>query len=139
METIEQIKGGPPAKIVSTGTPVNFECRILSFEWGECDGSGDIRFSISLQEHRAVSVKASAVVTLSSLEGAGTTVDGNGVARTQPEQAAKTYTVKSGDCLSAIARKMTGSADWMALYNANRSGIGGNPNLIKRGQVITIP
>lgn len=138
VEIIEELRDGSPPQLVITGTPINFPCRVESFSWGEDDGTGDISFSISLKEHRAVKAMASAVVTLSSLD-SGTTVDGTGVARTQPEKQGTTYTVKKGDCLSAIARRMTGSASWKKLYEANKSVIGSNPNMIKPGQVLTIP
>lgn len=65
-------------------------------------------------------------------------MDETGVAREKPETKSQTYTVQKGDCLSAIARKLTGSADWKKLYEQNQSVIGGNPNLIKPGQVLTI-
>ena len=52
----------------------------------------------------------------------------------------KTYTVKSGDCLWNIAKKYYGNgAQYTKIYNANRGVIGGNPNLIYPGQVLTIP
>ena len=138
VETIEELRDGTPPKLIITDTPVNFPCRVESFSWGENDATGDINFSITLKEHRPVVVTASAVVTLSSLD-SGTTVDETGVARAQPEAQGKTYTVKKGDCLSAIARRMTGSASWQKLYEANKSVIGSNPNLIKPGQILTIP
>lgn len=54
--------------------------------------------------------------------------------------AAQTYTVVKGDCLWNIAKKFYGSgAKYTAIYDANRSAIGGNPNLIYPGQVLTIP
>lgn len=138
VEIIEELREGTPPQLVITGTPINFPCRIESFNWGEDDGTGDISFSITLKEHRAVKVTASSVVTLSSLA-SGTTVDATGVARTQPETQGTTYTVKKGDCLSAIARRMTGSASWQKLYEANKTVIGSNPNMIKPGQILTIP
>ena len=53
---------------------------------------------------------------------------------------ATTYTVKSGDCLSAIARSVYGDASkWTKIYEANKSVIGNNPNLIFPGQKYTIP
>lgn len=53
---------------------------------------------------------------------------------------AKSYTVKKGDCLSAIARQMYGDASqWKKIYEANKSVIGSNPNLIYPGQTYTIP
>ena len=52
---------------------------------------------------------------------------------------AKTYTVKAGDCLWAIAAKYYGNgADYTKIYNANTDKIS-NPNLIYPGQVLTLP
>lgn len=52
---------------------------------------------------------------------------------------AKTYTVKAGDTLWALAAKYYGSgAQYTKIYNANTDKIS-NPNLIYVGQVITIP
>lgn len=51
-----------------------------------------------------------------------------------------TYTVVSGDCLWKIAKQFYGDGSkWGTIYNANKSVIGGNPNLIYPGQVLTIP
>lgn len=49
----------------------------------------------------------------------------------------KKVTVKSGDTLSAIAR--ANGTTVAKLYAANKAVIGGNPNLIKPGQVLKIP
>jgi len=50
------------------------------------------------------------------------------------------YTVRPGDSLSAIAgRFYNNSALWSKIYSANRAKIGGNPNLIYAGTVLTIP
>ena len=52
---------------------------------------------------------------------------------------AKTYTVKAGDTLWALAAKYYGSgAQYTKIYNANTDKIS-NPNLIYVGQVLTIP
>ena len=54
--------------------------------------------------------------------------------------AAQTYTVVKGDCLWNIAKKFYGNGSkYSIIYNANKSVIGGNPNLIYPGQVLTIP
>jgi LysM repeat protein len=55
-----------------------------------------------------------------------------------PPSTARTYTVQSGDSLSGIAARF-GIGDWHTLYNANVRVIGSNPNLIRAGQVLTIP
>jgi nucleoid-associated protein YgaU len=56
-----------------------------------------------------------------------------------PASAAKTYTVKSGDTLSAIAKVQLGSAgDYMKIFDANRDQLS-DPDKIKPGQVLKIP
>lgn len=50
-----------------------------------------------------------------------------------------TYTVKSGDSLSAIAKREYGDAGkWKRIYEANRDTID-NPDLIHPGQELRIP
>ena len=52
---------------------------------------------------------------------------------------AQTYTVKSGDTLSKIAKEHLGDANaYMKIYEANRDQLK-NPDLIKPGQVLKIP
>ena len=49
------------------------------------------------------------------------------------------YTVQSGDTLSAIAKKFLGNAnDYMDIFNANRDQLT-DPDKIKPGQVLKIP
>lgn len=51
-----------------------------------------------------------------------------------------TYTVQSGDSLSKIAKNHYGDANsWKKIYEANKTTIGNNPDLIKPGQRLTIP
>jgi nucleoid-associated protein YgaU len=53
--------------------------------------------------------------------------------------AAKTYTVKSGDTLSKIAKEHLGNANsYMAIFEANRDQLS-DPDKIKPGQVLKIP
>ena len=53
---------------------------------------------------------------------------------------AQTYTVVKGDCLWNIAKKFYGNGSkYTLIYNANKDVVGGNPNLIYPGQVLTIP
>ena len=54
-------------------------------------------------------------------------------------QAARTYTVRTGDTLSGIAQHFYGHAsDWEWLYDINRAKIS-DPNLIYTGQVFSAP
>lgn len=53
--------------------------------------------------------------------------------------AARTYTVQSGDSLSAIAQSVYGDAGrWPEIFEANKDQIS-NPNLIHPGQELRIP
>jgi nucleoid-associated protein YgaU len=60
-----------------------------------------------------------------------------GSSSTAPE--VRTYTVKSGDSLSKIAKRLYGDAkQWPKIYEANRDQIE-NPDLIHPGQTFRIP
>lgn len=55
-------------------------------------------------------------------------------------KAPQSYTVMSGDCLWSIAKRFYGDGSkYTVIYDANRNVIGGNPNLIYPGQILTIP
>lgn len=52
----------------------------------------------------------------------------------------RTYIVKSGDSLSAIAQSEMGDAKrWPELYAANKDAVGKNPDLIHPGLELKIP
>ena len=117
-------------------------CTIEAFEWGENDGTGDIFYTISFKEYRNVVASKSNVSQESSGSGeSASQVAGanGGAARTEPKVSSRRYTVKKGDTLTSIAKRLTGSSNWRPIYNANRAVIGGNPNRIKVGQKLTIP
>jgi len=64
---------------------------------------------------------------------------GGGVATAAATAPAKTYTVKSGDTLSKIAKEYLGDSNaYMKIFEANRDQLK-NPDLIKPGQVLKIP
>lgn len=63
----------------------------------------------------------------------------SGSSTTAPAGGVQTYTVKSGDSLSKIAKRIYGDPDkWHRIYEANRDKIK-NPDLIHPGQQFTIP
>lgn len=143
VEKLEKILRGAPVKLVITGTPVNFPVRLTSFEWKEDDGTGDIAFSVTFQEHRSIPVQVSSVVAdggkgeaeNSSVAGAEILISRDAMHAVS----ASTYTVVRGDTLTAIARRLTGKSDWRALYEENRDQIGGNPNQIEAGMILRVP
>jgi len=64
---------------------------------------------------------------------------GAGAAASGAAGAGKTYTVKSGDTLSAIAKAQLGDANaFMQIFEANKDQLS-DPNKIKPGQVLRIP
>jgi LysM repeat protein len=99
----------------------------------------DLKVKVSLKQYReygtkTVNIKIAASKPKASAEPAR-------AATTSPAPpAAQTYTVVSGDCLWNIAKKFYGNGSrYTDIYNANQGVIGGNPNLIYPGQVLTIP
>lgn len=139
VERIEKMKRAGKVKLTITGTPINMYVTVESFEWGENDGTGDVNYTLSLKEYKNVSIPASTLVK----EATTTASTSEQAETTQREQTTQTsvqsYTVQSGDTLSGIAKKLTGSSSWQAIYEQNKGTIGSNPNLIKPGQVLTIP
>ena len=47
-----------------TGTPINFRCRIIEFDYGEEDGTGDISYTLTFKEYRPPSAGGSSVTTM---------------------------------------------------------------------------
>ena len=136
---IEAMKQAGSVKLIITGI-LAMKVTIESVEWGENDRTGDIAYTLTMKEYRTVSIPASTLVKDSPTQpdpgnsGSGTS------GRDQPETTStQSYTVKSGDTLSGIARKLTGSTNWKTIYEQNKGVIGSNPNMIKPGQVLTIP
>jgi LysM repeat protein len=99
----------------------------------------DLTVKIKLKQYREYSTKTVNIKIAASKPKA--TVTTTRAAETSPApSSSQTYTVVKGDCLWNIAKKFYGSgAKYTVIYNANKSVIGGNPNLIYPGQVLTIP
>ena len=110
-------------RITITDTNINMECLITSFSYGEPDGTGDMQYTISLQEYRKPTyTKPKKELPPASIGNSSGLVVGKEPTRptTKPKQ--KTYTVKSGDCLWNIAKKYYGSGTKASkIYNANKA------------------
>lgn len=126
-----------PVRLTLTGgMGISMYATIEKFKAKEVGGDpGTIQFDITLKEYREVvmrQIKVNVTTQKARVSQASPRVDNT--------PAAQTYTVKKGDCLWNIAKKFYGSgAKYTIIYNANKSVIGGNPNLIYPGQVYTIP
>lgn len=93
----------------------------------------DVTVNVSLKQYKDYGTK---IVNISMASKAS--VEQSRSAESSPQ--ASSYTVKKGDCLWNIAKRFYGSgAKYPIIYDANRSVVGGNPNLIYPGQVLTIP
>lgn len=124
-----------PVHLILTDMDVDIYCTIENFKyWEEGGDVGTIYYSITLKEYREVTVRT--VTVKSSVA----TVTSQTETRVDNSTTDQTYTVVSGDCLWNIAKKFYGSGSkYTVIYNANKSVIGSNPNLIYPGQVLTIP
>ncbi|MGW0682858.1 NlpC/P60 family protein [Streptomyces sp. NPDC002754] len=83
-------------------------------------------------------VRPAPFVPATGSTGGGNTGTGNTGGTSYPE-GGKTYTVKAGDYLSKIAKDQGVRGGWKALYEANKSVIGSDPNRLKVGQKLVIP
>ena len=79
----------------STISPLNMDCTIENFTWGENDGSKDINFTLEFKEYRKVKVK-----TTKKKEKVTKKVTPAATQRAAKEVKSTTYTVVKGDNLS---------------------------------------
>lgn len=130
------MNSGKPIRYVVTGTSINLECTIEGFEYKERDGTGNIYFALYLREHKRIILEVIKSTTVSS-SSSGSTIAAT-PKRVVTKPTPKTYTVKRGDSLWVISKKVYGnSMKWKDLYNKNKSKIK-NPNLIYPGQVLVV-
>lgn len=135
VQTINRWKEGKnPVHFVCTAVGVDLYCTIEGFNYEERGGDvGTYYYDITLKEYREITIRS---VGISN----GAATVSNKETRVDNTEAPKTYTVKAGDCLWNIAKSLCGSgSDYTKIYEANKSVVGGNPNLIYPGQVLTIP
>lgn len=125
-----------PVHLIVTACGVDLYATIEEFNYSEVGGDpGTYQYSIKLKEYREIKIRQVKV----NIPKATATVQ-QSKPRVDNTVAPKTYTVKSGDCLWNIAKQFYGSgSQYTKIYNADKSVIGGNPNLIYAGQVLTIP
>lgn len=127
-----------PARLTITGTSINLEVTVDNFEYEiERAGSGGATYySLSLKEYRHVEVREQ---KLAKPKPKPKKKKRPPAPKPKPP---KTYTVKKGDTLWAIAKRNYGKGtQWTKIYNnaKNKKTIGKNPNLIYPGQKLVIP
>lgn len=125
-----------PIHFIVTSCGIDLYAAIEDFTYSEVGGDpGTYQYSLDLKEYREIKVRQVKVdipKKTATVKQEEPRVDNT----VQP----KTYTVVRGDCLWNIAKRFYGNgAEYTKIYNANKGVIGGNPNLIYAGQVLTIP
>ncbi|GKX29195.1 phage protein [Vallitalea longa] len=119
-----------PFELVISGSafPLRWVCTIENFTYSESAGSvGDIEYSIEFKKYRKYELK---IATVDDLHGT--------LKNTREEQKStpKSYTVKSGDTLYGICKKLLGDGNKYKEI-ASKNNIK-NPNLIFPGQVLQL-
>lgn len=133
VKLIEAMQEKGIVQLTITETEINMYCTIEAFTYGHQDGTGNIDYTLEFKEYRKPSVLS---VNKKEIVSENIIVPDT---KRESKQIEKEYIVKAGDCLTMIAKKMTGtSANWKAIYEQNKSIIGDNPNLIYPGQKLVI-
>lgn len=127
------------AKIVTTGLikNINMYFVIEDFEWDYKAGEeDDIYYTLQIKEYIPYGVK---LVQTKNNKKTKSSKKAR-TASTSAKSKKHTYKVQKGDCLWNIAKAASGKgSNWKELYNLNKKVIGSNPNLIKPGQILTLP
>lgn len=122
---------GASLQLICAAAGLNKTVFLKSFTWKLRGAEGDLYYQVVLTEYKKLAPKRIAT--------GGAVMTGPSAADrpAQPAAAASaTYTVVGGDTLSLIGKKV--GKPWKAVYEANKSVIGPNPNVIKPGQVLTL-
>ena len=135
---------GKKLRLLVTGTTINHDVYLENYT---VDNSrlDTVEYSISFTHAKDIKVYTTAELNIQETPQAPqvpqTTNDRAASSEAASETPQKTtYTVKPGDNLWTISKKLMGSgARYTELYAANKSIIGANPNLIYPGQTFTIP
>lgn len=99
-----------PIRLIVTGTKINFLCSLEEFTYSEGEsGVGDRDYSLQLKEYKTASPRKIKVK--------------KPVQKKRPSKPApRTWKVKKGDTLWAIAGKVYGkNTEWRKIWNANKA------------------
>jgi LysM repeat protein len=129
------------ARLIITGIPVPIDIYFVinSFEYDHTAGEEeDIYYRLQIKKYIPYGVK---LVDTSAINNTTVRVTSTNIVTNNTGTGNQlTYKVQKGDTLWNIAKASTGSgSDWKALYDLNKAVIGSNANLIKPGQVLTLP
>lgn len=141
-------KDRKPFRLIITDLNINMLVSIESFSNTYAYGTDDVDYELELKEYKEHNIRilkatSTGFVNVDSVQKVSSVTPTNTNSNRSVEKSTpKTYTVVSGDNLWTIAQRLLGDGSrWKEIYsyNNNRSIIGGNPNLIRPGQVLSIP
>lgn len=118
-ECVKKIKSfmGAPVKLTMTGTDLTGLVTIENFSYSEADGTGDVAYSLELAQYRKPKIVKAENKTVSRET---KTVTLKATERETKAVNSTSYTVRAGDTLYSIAKKLTGNAEnWRAIANQN--------------------
>lgn len=141
-------KDRKPFRLIITDLNINMLVSIESFSNTYAYGTDDVDYELELKEYKEHNIRilkatSTGFVNMDSVQKVSSVTPTNTNSNRSVEKSIpKTYTVVSGDNLWTIAQRLLGDGSrWNEIYsyNNNKSIIGGNPNLIRPGQVLSIP
>ena len=141
-------KDRKPFRLIITDLNINMLVSIESFSNTYAYGTDDVDYELELKEYKEHNIRilkatSTGFVNVDSVQKVSSVTPTNTNSNRSVEKSTpKTYTVVSGDNLWTIAQRLLGDGSrWKEIYsyNNNKSIIGGNPNLIRPGQVLSIP
>lgn len=141
-------KDRKPFRLIITDLNINMLVSIESFSNTYAYGTDDVDYELELKEYKEHNIRilkatSTGFVNVDSVQKVSSVTPTNTNSNRSVEKSTpKTYTVVSGDNLWTIAQRLLGDGSrWNEIYsyNNNKSIIGGNPNLIRPGQVLSIP
>lgn len=127
---------GEPCQLLITETLINLAVYVVDFSHTYKGGFGDVEYSLSLTERRLLEARTTSEVL--AMASASSTQPLQTLKRPVPATP-KTYTVRPGDTLWAIAKRTLGDGSrWRDIYEANKATIGPDANLIQVGMTLRI-
>lgn len=141
VDLVKTLKGwesnGDKLRLLVTNSSINLDVFLSSFQHEYSGGFGDVTYTITLIEARQFVVYSDSEWNSGKPTQAKTA--SVATSRANPPSP-KTYTVKPGDTLWAIAKRtLHDGSRYTDIYTANKSTIGPDPSVIIPGQQLKIP
>ncbi|MHB1167342.1 MAG: LysM peptidoglycan-binding domain-containing protein [Carboxydocellales bacterium] len=121
---------GTSLQVIIPAAGINKSMYVANFQWTLKGAEGDLYYTLNLKEYKVVRPKQLTPGGKAPAPGKKLAVDRIPVAS---KQKPSTYTVRAGDTLTLIGKKL--GVSWDTLYTKNKAVIGPSPSKIKVGAV----